>query len=305
MISTIVLSKNNDDTLDACLRSVVDSLPYDKEVLVVDAHSTDNTPNILKKYDGKIRVVYDKGEGLGWSRNFGVRNATHDIIAFVDSDVICEKEHFLKIMNYFNEHPDIGALDTSGIHPMIGTKVQRLESLFWATAESGISSQVSLRGWSISFRRSAFDAVNGFRRGGADDNDFTYKLKKHGVKIASIRTNSWHMPRRTLPELIKEMELWGRMGAYLQYQWRSNRVFTRDMMNRRIFRILRNGRVMMFVAYLASPITGIKYLRKAKNFQLYLHFIVRQWAWTFGFIQGNFDIAFNHDRYLRAHLEDV
>ncbi len=76
-------------------------------------------------------------------------------------------------------------------------------------------------------------------------------------------------------------------------------------MNRRIFRILRNGRVMMFVAYLASPITGIKYLRKAKNFQLYLHFIVRQWAWTFGFIQGNFDIAFNHDRYLRAHLEDV
>ena len=43
MISVIVLSKNNDDTLDKCLKSIIES-DGEKEIIVVDAHSTDDTP---------------------------------------------------------------------------------------------------------------------------------------------------------------------------------------------------------------------------------------------------------------------
>ena len=116
----------------------------------MDAYSTDNTEQVLYKYRNKLKEVHDEGKGLGWARNIGVANATTDIIAFVDPDVICAKDHFQQILNYFNNHPEVGALSTPGIFPDIGTKIQRYESLFWRVS---MKSQHSLRGWSISFRK--------------------------------------------------------------------------------------------------------------------------------------------------------
>jgi glycosyltransferase involved in cell wall biosynthesis len=63
MISVIVLSKNNSDTLDTCLNSIINALG-EKEIIVVDAHSSDNTPSILEKYREKIKVVYDERKML-------------------------------------------------------------------------------------------------------------------------------------------------------------------------------------------------------------------------------------------------
>jgi len=296
MISAVVLSMNNEDTLDACLKSVIASAPSDKEIIVVDGHSTDSTPSILAKYQGKIRVVHDEGVGLGFARNLGVKNASNDLVAFVDPDVVCEKNHFLKILTYFNNHPEIAALDTAGIHPHVGTKIQKLESLFWNTAETGISSQLSLRGWSISFRRNVFDDVGGFCRGGSDDNDFTYRLRSRGYKILHIKTGSWHVPRRTLLDLLKEMKCWARNGAYLYYRWGNTPIFRHDSKQRKLFRILKNARAAAIAAYASSPITGLKYLRKTKNIQLYIYFIVRQYAWLYGFFLGNLDILTKNGR---------
>ena len=130
MISVIILSKNNDDTLEACLRSVVSCPPHKKEIIVVDGHSIDNTPAILEKYRDRIKVVYDEGKGVGLARNMGATAATHDIIAFLDSDVICARDHFTTLLDYFEKHPQVGAADIIGSHPQIGTKIQRLESLY-------------------------------------------------------------------------------------------------------------------------------------------------------------------------------
>ena len=290
MISAIILSKNNDDTLEACLKSVLNSEPKNKEVIVVDAYSKDNTKRILHKYGNMIKIVHDEGVGLGYARNLGVKTAEANIIAFVDPDVICAHDHFQKILMYFNTHLEIGALSTPGIFPMIGTKIQKLESLFWKVS---MKKQHSLRGWSIAFRRSAFDVVGGFCRGGSDDNDFTYKLKMNRIKIASIPINSWHIPRRTLSDLLKEMRLWAKNGAYLYYQWSSNAFFIHDQTERKLYRILHNTRVMVLIAYLSAPYSGIKYFRTTKNLELYLYFIVRQFAYALGYLQGNFNLAIN------------
>jgi glycosyltransferase involved in cell wall biosynthesis len=63
MISVIVLSKNNGDTLDTCLNSIINALG-EKEIIVVDANSSDNAPSILEKYREKIKVVYDERKML-------------------------------------------------------------------------------------------------------------------------------------------------------------------------------------------------------------------------------------------------
>ena len=139
----------------------------------------------------------------------------------------------------------------------------------------------------------AFDIVGGFCRGGSDDNDFTYRLKAKGIKVASIPTNSWHIPRSTLRELLREMRLWAKNGAYLYHEWSSNPIFVHDQIGRKLYKILHNTRTMVLIAYLSAPITGLKYLRKTHNLNFYIYFIVRQFAYVTGYLQGNLNLAFN------------
>lgn len=79
MISVIVLSYNSSETLDRCLSSIIDSYES-KEIIVVDAHSTDETPKILKKYEDRVKVIYDEGKGIGIARNLGVKASNGEII---------------------------------------------------------------------------------------------------------------------------------------------------------------------------------------------------------------------------------
>lgn len=78
LFSVIVLSKNNGRTIGYTLLSILKSIVprgYSREALVVDAHSTDNTPRMLERFEGLIRVVYDEGRGIGIARNVGVLTA--------------------------------------------------------------------------------------------------------------------------------------------------------------------------------------------------------------------------------------
>jgi glycosyltransferase involved in cell wall biosynthesis len=64
-ISILVLSKNNGRTIGRTLLSILRSKSpphYQREVIVIDAHSNDNTPSILSLFSKHIRVVYDEGK---------------------------------------------------------------------------------------------------------------------------------------------------------------------------------------------------------------------------------------------------
>lgn len=287
MISVIILSMNNGDTLEACLKSVLRSPPFNKEVIVVDAHSKDNTQAILEEYRDIIRVVYDEGKGIGIARNLGVNHATHEIVAFLDSDVICAKDHFTTLLDYFKSHPESGAADIVGSHPQIGTKIQRLESLYRQTVEKYFKGQSTLRGWSISFRKKAWRDVGGFWPGGPEDKEFSYKLLEKGYKITSLKSASWHIPRPTVIGMWKEQSGWGCMSAYYNYLRSNNLLLLEDFYSRnRIFRSLRSFTVMVVVTYMLAPLTGIKYLFKTKSLNLYFYFLFVHAAYLGGYVRG-------------------
>ena len=89
-ISVIVPVYNTAPYLRRCLDSVLAQTQKDFEILAVDDGSTDESPTILKEYQEKfpewIQVLRKENGGLSDARNFGLRRATGDYIAFLDSD---------------------------------------------------------------------------------------------------------------------------------------------------------------------------------------------------------------------------
>ena len=302
MISVIVLSKNNDDTLDKCLKSIIKS-EGEKEIIVVDAHSTDNTPQILRKYRGKIKVVYDEGKGIGIARNIGVKHSKGDIICFVDADACVSKDHFTKIKKFFNEHPEVGVLHvTYAVRATANSSiVERMEDFLRHSEEvessKTVSSEITLAaGCFMSFRREVFDEVGGFWKFppyGADDLDFSMKALIKGWRVGIIETNSWHSPRTKLLELFKEMWGWGKGKACWVKKWRNHPLTIKIFENRRSFKFFgKNVLAYSIVACLASPlVTGLRCVSRNKSLMFYVVFVLRQYVYLLGFIYGWFTWA--------------
>ncbi|HVH43469.1 MAG TPA: glycosyltransferase family 2 protein [Labilithrix sp.] len=74
------------------------------EVIVVDDGSKDDTRERLKKYDGKIRYIYQENRGLSGARNTGIRAATGEWIALLDADDLWHPEKTALQMRVAREH---------------------------------------------------------------------------------------------------------------------------------------------------------------------------------------------------------
>ena len=59
-----------------------------REILIVDNHSTDNTDSVVKSFDDpRVQFFRNHNEGVvAVSRNFGLKHAVGEYIAFLDSD---------------------------------------------------------------------------------------------------------------------------------------------------------------------------------------------------------------------------
>jgi dolichol-phosphate hexosyltransferase len=81
-ITLVISAKNEADGIAPFVRSC---LPFAQEVIVVDGHSTDNTFQLAREA-GATRVVKDNKRGKGDAYKVGIREATGDIIVFIDAD---------------------------------------------------------------------------------------------------------------------------------------------------------------------------------------------------------------------------
>ncbi len=84
LVSIIVASHNNHETLNACLRSVAGQTYTNTGLIVVDNNSTDDTKDIARRY---TKHVYNKGTERSAQRNYGVAKAKGDFVLIIDSDM--------------------------------------------------------------------------------------------------------------------------------------------------------------------------------------------------------------------------
>ena len=88
-ISVLVPVYNVEKTLDRCMQSIFKQTFQDFEVILVDDGSTDKSGVLCDEYAAKydnVRVIHKENEGLGPTRNRGIREATGEFVYHCDSD---------------------------------------------------------------------------------------------------------------------------------------------------------------------------------------------------------------------------
>ncbi len=95
--SVIVVSYNRASLLSHCIDKLLDQSVEGYEVIVVDDGSTDATKELMGKVDD-VNFIYLRNRrkmGQPTSRNIGIKKASGEVIIFVDSDVLVDKD-FIK-----------------------------------------------------------------------------------------------------------------------------------------------------------------------------------------------------------------
>ena len=106
-VSIIVPVYNTANKLEKCLESLVNQTMKDIEIVIVNDGSTDNSEEIIMKYQDKYPniIKYYKKENTGVSdtRNYGLNVAKSEYIMYIDSDDYIDI-HTLEKLNKYIEN---------------------------------------------------------------------------------------------------------------------------------------------------------------------------------------------------------
>lgn len=98
MISVVIPVYNAEKYLEKCVGSIMAQKGIEKEIILIDDGSTDNSPKLCDRlsnsYTNKVKVIHKENEGVFVARNVGIEAALGEWIAFVDADDDVEKGMF-------------------------------------------------------------------------------------------------------------------------------------------------------------------------------------------------------------------
>lgn len=206
LISIIITVKNEAKNMPHLLDSLlVQEKPF--EIIVVDANSTDDTPKIVKDYESKYQEIkfisYDQTRGE--SRNYGVKYATGDAVAFTDGSCIANPFWLKELRETLLKGFDIVAGKTVRFGFSGFSKVGRVELIH----KEG---DASFPTCNIAYRKDVFNRIGGFDPWfkEAEDVDINYRALDSGAKLVyNEKAIIYHIGSETFSSFIKKSFWYG------------------------------------------------------------------------------------------------
>jgi glycosyltransferase involved in cell wall biosynthesis len=196
--SIIIPTFNSESTIEKTINSILKQSIKPYEIIVSDGGSTDKTIQIIERISEKnkeIKLIKKKGFGISASRNIGVKQASGEIIVFLDSDVITEEKWLEKLLACMEKEKPFCCCGKYSVE-----LTKSLASDFF----SFVVSSSSFQGYNIAFRKKDFLELKGFdeKMKYSEDPEFTLRAFLSGKKLAETNAETFHLSY-SLKERIK------------------------------------------------------------------------------------------------------
>lgn len=201
LFSVIIPLYNKADTIERALKSVRAQTHHDFEVVVVDDGSTDNSAEIVERFEGldRLRLIRQENAGVSAARNRGVEVAQGEYAAFLDADDYWDEDYLKTVAEVISKmnRPVIAGTGFYWVQ----------EDRTWKTVGRGRIAAVDfisecaifqpMHTSSVAVRREEFLSVGGFdvRHGFYEDLELLFKLAlRFPRRVAMARSaHSYHM----------------------------------------------------------------------------------------------------------------
>jgi glycosyltransferase involved in cell wall biosynthesis len=120
-VSVVMAAYQADATVGAAVESVLWQTYDDRELIVIDDGSTDRTSGIVEAHPD-VRLIRQENAGPAAARNRGLREATGELVAFLDADDLLFDQHLAALVRTYDRvggivTPNSFWLLPGGIHP--------------------------------------------------------------------------------------------------------------------------------------------------------------------------------------------
>ncbi len=210
LITIIVPVYKVEKYLKKCIDSIINQDYKNLEIILVDDGSPDICPEICDEYakkDERIRVVHKENGGLSDARNAGIKVATGEYIAFIDSDDYVAENYISMLLytlkkydadisacNYIKVYEDTGRqeVELKTDKELVMTNVEAMKDLFILPSNSDVVT------WNKLYRTSLFTDNNiEFPKGKLHEDNFTtYKLYYYSSKVAFVNVPCYYYLQR-------------------------------------------------------------------------------------------------------------
>ena len=205
-ISVIVPVYNVEKYIDKCLKSLVNQTLKDIEIIVVNDGSPDKSQNIIDKYTKKysnVKSYIKKNGGISEARNFGLKYAKGEYIAFVDSDDYVDSTMFEKLYKKAVEglfdivECNLCMVDENGnliknVYPTLDYDIYHIQQ----KKEYMVDMYTSV--WNKIYKKNLFDCNVRFKKNvWYEDIEFLYKIIPYVNSIGFTNENLYYYVQRS------------------------------------------------------------------------------------------------------------
>ena len=207
-VSVVVPAYNAEAHLPEVVPAVQRGGP-DESVIVVDAGSTDSTARVAEELGARV-IRLPQREGPAKARNVGAREASAEVILFIDSDCVAHPDVVDRVRAAFAEDPDLvsltGSYDAAPPEPGFFSQYMNLRHHF--THQVAQREPATFWAGCGAVRRDAFLRLGGFDaerfpRPQIEDIELGQRLGRLGKSRLDPDMNVTHLKRWTARSVVE------------------------------------------------------------------------------------------------------